>query len=109
MRLDTTPRERSAYRRKPLPEMSDATLGDFFKFPDSLIAPADIASAVPGYSTHKAIKTAVDKGHLRPPLLLPNGRHTWRAGDVLRDFGLEQLRPPHDQQSHQSSGDGAQE
>jgi DNA invertase Pin-like site-specific DNA recombinase len=35
--------------------MSDATLGDFFKFPDSLIAPADIASAVPGYSTRSGL------------------------------------------------------
>jgi hypothetical protein len=73
--------------------MSDATLGDFFKNPNSLITSADIASAVPGYSTHKAIKTAVDKGHLRPPTRLPNGRHTWLAGDAVHDLGLEQLRP----------------
>lgn len=107
MSLETAPREQSAWKRKPLAEMPDATLGDFFRHPNSLIAPADIASAVPGYSTHKSIKTAVDKGHLRPPTRLPNGRHAWRAGDVVRDFGLEELRPAEDRRAPAANGGGA--
>ena len=93
MSINAAPRESSAYRRKPLDQMSNATLGDFFREPDSLAVPADIASAIPGYGSYKSIKNAVENGHLREPVRLPNGRRAWRAGDVLHDLGLEQLRP----------------
>ncbi len=93
MSIDAAPREQSAYRRKPLDQMSTATLSDFFRKSDSLVVPADIASAIPGYGSYKSIKGAVENGHLREPVRLPNGRRAWRAGDVLHDLGLEQLRP----------------
>ncbi len=92
MSLEAVPRERCTYKRKSLNQMSDATLGDFFQKPDSLVVPADIASATP-LRSYKSIKRAIDNGHLREPVRLPNGRHVWRAGDVLHDLGLEQLRP----------------
>ena len=92
MSINAAPRERSAYRRKPLDQMSNATLGDFFREPDSLVVYADIASATP-YRSYKSINHAVENGHLREPVRLPNGRPVWRAGDVLHDLGLEQLRP----------------
>ena len=107
MRSDTAPGVLLSHRRKPLAEMSDATLADFFKYPNSPVLYADIASAVPGYNSYKAIKGAVDKGHLRPPTRLPNDRCAWRAGAVVQDLGLEQLRAPDDQQSRQSNGGGA--
>jgi hypothetical protein len=73
--------------------MSDLTLADFFNNPSLPVRYADIASAIPGYGCYKAIKGAVDKGHLRPPVRLPNGTDAWLAGHVVHDFGLEELRP----------------
>ena len=93
MSINAAPRERSAYRRKPLDQMSNATLGDFFREPDSLVVHADIASAIPGYGSYKSIKNAVENGHLREPARLPNGRRVWRAAHVLHDLRLEKLSP----------------
>ena len=44
------------------------------------------------YGTYNTIRSAVEKGHLRPPIVLPNGFHAWQAGHVVEDFGLDALR-----------------
>ena len=70
MSIDTAPCEESAWKRRPLAEMSDATLVNFFQHPDRPVLYADIASAVPGYGSYRSIKNAVDDGHLREPVRL---------------------------------------
>ena len=62
MSIDTAPCEESAWKRRPLAEMSDATLVNFFQHPDRPVLYADIASAVPGYGSYRSIKNAVDDG-----------------------------------------------